>query len=269
MLETLELTGRTAIVTGAGRGLGKAMARALAQAGAEVVCAARTQAQIDQTVSEIREGGGRAIAVPTDVTQSGQVNALVDACLGEFGKLDIMIANAGGGIPATHEFWDFPDEDFEAVLALNLKSAFYSARAASKVMVAQGSGGVIINVASGTALRGNRGFAYPTAKGGVISLTKSEALMLWPHGIRANTIVPGYVSQAPPADEMESRLRENRGTFIPVRRLGEWWELGPLAVYLSSEASRYVTGQEFIIDGGGLAGGIGPTGFVPHHELRD
>ncbi len=263
MLETLDLQGKTAIVTGAGRGLGKAMAKSLAQAGAQVVCAARTQEQIDGTVSEIVADGGAAVAV----TSSEQVDALVTACLEQYGKLDIMIANAGGGVASSHEFWEFEDDEFEAVLALNLKSAFYSGRAASKVMVERGEGGVIINVASGTALRGNRGFAYPTAKGGVISLTKSEATMLWPHNIRVNVIVPGYVSQAPAEDGEEENLRRNRGRFIPVRRLGEWWELGPLAVYLSSDASRYVTGEQFIIDGAGLAGGVGPTGYAPLHEL--
>jgi 2-deoxy-D-gluconate 3-dehydrogenase len=268
MLETLQLDGRAAVVTGAGRGLGKAMAKALAQAGAQVVCSARTQEQIDATVLEITEAGGEAIAIRTDVTDSAQVDALVAGCVEHFGKLDIMLANAGIGDPVgQYEFWDYPDDVFESQLAVNLKSTFYSGRAASKHMVESGAGGVIINVASGTALRGNRGFAYPTAKGGVISLTKSEAVILWPHDIRANVIIPGFVSQAPPKDEEEANLRRNRGKFVPVGRLGEWWELGPLAVYLASDASRYVTGESFTIDGGGLAGGVGPTGYRPIRDL--
>ena len=267
MLETLRLDGRTAVVTGAGRGLGKAMAKALAQAGAEVVCAARTQQQIDATAEEIRDAGGSAIAVATDVTDSSQVNALVAACLSEYGKIDIMVANAGGGGGGQFEFWEYPDDAFESVIATNLKSTFYSGRAAVKAMVERGEGGVLINVASGTALRGNQNFAYPTAKGGVISLTKSEATMLWRHEIRANVIVPGFVSQRPAADNEEAEIRKNRGLFVPVQRLGEWWELGPLAVFLASDASRYITGESFIIDGGGLAGGIGPVNFAPEHEL--
>lgn len=269
MLETLQLDGKTAIVTGAGRGLGKAMAKALAQAGAQVVCSARTQEQIDGTVEEITSDGGSAIAIRTDVTDSSQVDALVAGGIEHYGKLDIMVANAGIGDPVgQYEFWEYPDDVFESQLAVNLKSTFYSGRAASKHMVERGEGGVIINVASGTALRGNKGFAYPTAKGGVISLTKSEAVMLWQHGIRANVIVPGFISQAPPKDDEEANLRRNRGKFVPVGRLGEWWEMGPLAVYLASEASRYVTGEQFIIDGGGLAGGVGPTGYRPLHELE-
>jgi 3-oxoacyl-[acyl-carrier protein] reductase len=267
MLETLRLDGKTAVVTGAGRGLGKAMAKALANVGAEVVCAARTQAQIDETVAEITDAGGSAIAVSADVTDSKAIDDLVAACLTEYGKIDVMVANAGGGGGGRYEFWEYPDDAFEQVLATNLKGTFYSGRAAAKAMVERGEGGVIINVASGTAMRGNQSFAYPTAKGGVISLTKSEATMLWRHGIRANVIVPGFVSQRPAANDQEAEIRHNRGLFIPVRRLGEWWELGPLAVFLASDASSYITGQDFIIDGGGLAGGIGPTNFAPEHEL--
>ena len=133
-------------------------------------------------------------------------------------------------------------------------------------MVECGNGGVIVNTASGTALRGNRTFAYPTAKGGLISLTKSMATILGPHGIRVNSIVPGYVSKAPPDSDEEAAARILRGQNIPARRLGEWWELGPLAIYLASDASSYVTGQMFVIDGGGLAAGIGPTGLAPTHD---
>ena len=160
MLETLRLDGKSAVVTGAGRGLGRAMARALAQAGAEVVCAARTQEQIDGSVEEITSAGGKALAVQTDVTDSAQVDALVAACLETYGKLDIMIANAGGGGAAgRYEFWEYPDEVFDQVLATNLKSTFYCGRAAAKAMVERKQGGVIINVSSGAALGGEPGLA--------------------------------------------------------------------------------------------------------------
>jgi len=267
-LEAFRMDGKAVVVTGSGRGLGKAMAKALAAVGANLVCAARTPEQIEATVAEIRADGGTAIAVPTDVSKSADVDALVAACVAEYGRIDVMIANAGGGGgQAPPEFFDATDEYFEGVLGTNLKSAFYSDRAASRQMVAQGGGGVIVNVASGTALRGNQQFAYPTAKGGVISLTKSVSTMLAKHDIRVNCIVPGYVSQRPADSEQEAEVRRNRGIRVPVRRLGEWWELGPLAVFLASDASRYVTGEMFIIDGAGLAGGLAPVSFAPQHEI--
>lgn len=264
MLETLRLDGKTAVITGAGRGLGRSMALALAQAGASVVCAARTRQEIESVVADIISTGGNAHAVQTDVTKSEQVDALVSICLSKYGRLDIMLANAGAG--TSHAaFWEYPDDEFERALALNLHSAFYCGRAAAKAMIDCKRGGVIINVASITALRGNSIFAYPTAKGGVIAMTKSQAMMLGQYGIRVNVILPGLIPQQPPRDERESKERRDLAKRMPVRRLGECWELGPLAVYLASDASSYVTGESFIIDGGALAGALGPVEYRPIH----
>ena len=148
-----------------------------------------------------------------------------------------MFANAGIGGGTQAEFWEYPDWAFDGELSTNLKSTFYTCRAAAKQMIQQGDGGVLVTTSSGTALRGNKNFPYPTAKGGVISLTKSMATMLYSHGIRSNCIIPGFVSQAPPENEQERIFREQRGKFIPAQRLGEWWEVGPLAGFLASEAS--------------------------------
>ena len=127
----------------------------------------------------------------------------------------------------------------------------------------QGPGGIIVNVASGTALRSfPQSMGYAAAKAGVISLTKSLAAQLVGEDIRVNCIIPGFVAQAPAADADEAAMRKQRGRFITARRLGEAWELGPLAVFLCSDASSYVTGESFSIDGGGLAGGIAPTGYA-------
>ena len=266
MLERFDLDGRAIVVTGGGRGLGRGMAMALAEAGAAVMVASRSEEQLAGVVQEIRDAGGTASYFVFDATDSQQTDALVAACVAEYGKIDGMFANAGIGGGTNAEFWEYPDWAFEEVLAINLKSSFYSCRAASAQMIKQGTGGTLVTTSSGTAMRGNRGFAYPTAKGGVLSLTKSMATMLAGHDIRANCIVPGYVSQRPPADEQERAFREQRGTFMPVQRLGEWWELGPLAIFLASDASSYVTGAHFIIDGGGLAGGLGPVKFRPRYE---
>ncbi len=266
VLERLQLNGKVAIVTGAGRGLGRQMALALAEAGADIVCAARTPDQIERTAADVVALGRRAIAQPTDVRDSSQCDRLVRRAADEFGHVDIMLSNAGIGDARgmSSEFWDVTDDDWRDTIDVNLSSAFYCARAASKQMVAEGHPGVIINVASGTAMRANpTGFGYGAAKAGVIALTKSLSAMLGKYDIRCNCIIPGFVSQAPPRNDQQRDFTLARGRYLPAQRLGSAWELGPLAIFLASDASSYVNGQGFVIDGGGLAGGLAPMGFAP------
>ncbi len=266
--EKLRLDGpprRVAIVTGGSRGLGKAMAMSLAAAGAEVCIAARTQSQLDETAALIEGATGRKpLALPTNVQSSSECDALIAKTVERFGRLDIMVNNAGIGDRrgAGSKIWDMTDDDWHDTIAVNLYSAFYCSRAAARVMRDQDQGGVIVNVASGTAMRANpTGFAYATAKGGVISLTKSLAGMLVGENIRVNCIVPGFIAQHEPESQEEFERVQGRGKFNTARRIGEAWEMGPLAVFLCSEASSYVTGECFVIDGGGLAGGIAPVGY--------
>lgn len=270
VLERLKLTGKVAVVTGAGRGLGRQMALALADAGADVVCAARTASQIERTASDIVALRRRAVAQTADVRESAQCDALVQRAVDEFGGIDIMLSNAGIGDMrgANSELWDVSDDDWHDTLDVNLSSAFYCARAASRQMTQQGRGGTIINVASGTALRAYpMSFGYGAAKAGVIALTKSLSAMLIKHQIRVNCIIPGFVTQGPAANEQEAIFAQTRGRYLPAQRLGYAWELGPLAIFLASDASSYVSGQGFVIDGGGLAGGLAPIGFAPEVSL--
>ena len=257
------LDNKACIVTGAGRGLGQQMALSLARAGADVVCAARTREQIDETAALVRETGRRAVAVPTDVRSSEQIDALVAACRAEFGRLDVMVANAGGGGGAGGKSpEEASDDDWHDTLETNLSSAYYCARAAIGPLRDVG-GGAIITVASGTGMRGYAtGWAYAAAKAGVIALTRSLAVIYSREQIRVNCIVPGFIAQRPPRDEAEAERRARQGRFIPSGRVGRAEELGPLAVYLASDASSYVTGETFVIDGGGLAGGIAPVGWT-------
>jgi NAD(P)-dependent dehydrogenase (short-subunit alcohol dehydrogenase family) len=270
VLERLQLTGKVAVVTGAGRGLGRQMALALADAGADVVCAARTASQIERTASDIVAIGRRAVAQTADVRESALCDALVQRAVEEFGGIDIMLSNAGIGDMrgANSDLWDVSDDDWHDTLDVNLSSAFYCARAASKQMTAQGRGGTLINVASGTAMRAYpMSFGYGAAKAGVIALTKSLSAMLIKHQIRVNCIIPGFVTQGPAKNEQEAIFAQTRGRYLPAQRLGYAWELGPLAIFLASDASSYVTGQGFVIDGGGLAGGLAPMGFAPAVSL--
>jgi len=268
--EQLDLSGpprKVAIVTGGSRGLGREMALHLSEAGAEVCIAARTQSQLDATAEFIESRTGRRpLALPTNVQSSAECDALIAKTVERFGRLDIMVNNAGIGDRrgAGARVWDLEDADWHDTIEVNLYSAFYGSRAAARQFRAQESAGVIVNVASGTALRGYpQSFAYGAAKAGVIALTKSFAAGLVGEGVRVNCIVPGFVLQQAPETEEQHQMAASRGRFITARRLGEAWELGPLAVFLCSDASSYITGESFIIDGGGLAGGIAPTGYAP------
>ena len=265
--EQFRVDDKVVIVTGGGRGLGKAMAVSLSEAGAEVCIASRTVSQLEDAAAEIEAKSGKApLIVPTDVQSSGQCDALVAETVKHYGRLDVMLSNAGIGDRrgAGDKPWELSDDDWHDTISVNLYSTFFCARAAIRAFREQGDGGNIINVSSGTALRGSPpNFAYATAKGGVISITKGLAATLVGEGIRSNCIVPGFVSQRPSEDEQEQNMRDQRGRFLAVKRLGEAWELGPLAVFLVSDSSSYVTGETFIIDGGGLAAGIAPTGWTP------
>ena len=205
-----EFQGKVAVVTGAGRGLGQQMALALAEAGAAVVCAARTESQIEATAEAVRALGRKAIAVPTDVSDSSRCDALIQACLDEFGRIDVMLSNAGVGDARGHgqELWDVTDEDWHETIDVNLSSAFYCARAASKAMIDRGQGGVIVNVASGTALRAYPvGFVYGAAKAGLERFTWGLAAELGQYNIAVNALKPlgpvlteGFQAQRPDAD---------------------------------------------------------------------
>jgi NAD(P)-dependent dehydrogenase (short-subunit alcohol dehydrogenase family) len=264
-IERFDLTGKVVVITGAARGLGKQMTLALARAGADVLTGDMLTAQNEETAAEVRELGRRAVAVTLDVRDSHQCDELIERCLREFGRIDVMLSNAGigEGRGLNKPLWEVTDDDWADTIAINLSSAFYCARAASRPMMDQGHG-VIINLGSGTALRGApQIFPYAAAKAAVISLTKSLAMLLARYNIRVNCIIPGEFARRPSESKEEEQFWADRGRFFPAQRVGEPWELGALAVFLSSDASSYMTGQGFPVDGGFLAGGYAPVPFAP------
>ena len=267
MLESLSLDGKNVVITGGGTGLGLAMVRALARAGATLAIAGRRQGPIDDAAAEAESLGSEAISVPTDVTDVPQVEGLMRAATERFGKIDVLINNAGAVQDNVRKpIWEITDEDWHRVMDVNLTGAFYCSRAVSKPMVDQGHG-KIINVASGFGMRGGRDiYVYCTSKGGMIQFTRVLSFNLARYGVTANSIVPGFVPTGDMGNTQSSLPRS--GDFLPIGKLGKPEDFGPLAVFLSSSASDYMTGEMIIADGGGLAGGITPTGHAPEIPLE-
>ncbi|MCH8987949.1 MAG: SDR family oxidoreductase [Chloroflexi bacterium] len=261
MLESLSLDGKSVVITGGGTGLGRAMVRAMARAGADLVIAGRRTGPIEEAAAEAETLGARAASVATDVTDSAQVANLMQTCLDRFGKIDVLVNNAGAVSDNVRKpIWDLTDEEWDRIMKVNLTGAFYCSREVSQTMVDQGHG-KIINVASGFGLRGGRDiYIYCCSKGGMIQLSRVLSFNLARYGITANTIVPGFV---PTGTDTMSASVPRSGEFLPTGKLGKPEDFGPLAVYLASPASDYMTGEMFIADGGGLAGGVTPTGHAP------
>ena len=262
MLESLSLDGKVVIVTGGGTGLGRAMVHALARAGADVAIAARRPGPIEETAAQVEILGRKALAIPTDVSDSSQVERMVSTVLEAFGRVDVLINNAGRTSEnVTAPIWQITDEDWRIGMDTNLSSAFYCARAVAKHMVDRGSGR-IINVASGFGVRGGRDrYIYGCSKGGMVQLTRVLAMSVGRYGVTANSIVPGFIPTRG-TESMSGGLPQS-GDVIPIGKLGVPEDIGPIAVFLASDASSYMNGEIITLDGGGLAGGFAPTGHAP------
>jgi NAD(P)-dependent dehydrogenase (short-subunit alcohol dehydrogenase family) len=261
ILDNFKLDGKVVIITGAGRGLGRAMAIRFADCGADIVAASRTLAQLEETAAEVRKRGRRCLIVPTDVSRSSQVNAMAAAAFKEFGEVDVLINNAGIGEDSFGKpIQEITDEEWHRGVDTNLSSQFFAARAVLPRMVAR-KRGKIINVASGYGLRGGKhNYMYACSKGAILQLTRSLALTYAEHNIQTNCIVPGIF----PHNEAMMRFFKG-GKFIPIGRPGQDDDVGPLALFLASDASNHINGELLVIDGGGLAGGIVPTGIIPEN----
>ncbi len=271
MIGKFDLEGKTAIVTGGGRGLGKAMALALAEAGCDLTVSARTREQIEHTADEVRALGRRCLPVTSDIASFEQVQNMVDATIKEYGKVDIMLNNAGGVHKGMWKpFFELTVEDWQDGLNINLSGAFYCSQIAARHM-ADAGGGKIITLASLYGLRGfGSAITYCASKGGVVQLTRALALYLAPHNIQVNAIAPGMFPTTEPPTEHERQRQELMAKRIPIQKLGQPSQLGGLAVFLSSEASDYMTGEVIVSDGGSYAGGYAPmaAGYAQRDTAR-
>ena len=242
------LTGKTAIITGSGRGIGKAIALKLSALGANVVIndIPSSQAAID-TADEINAGGGHAIAVLGDVSVLEDMEKVAAETVKTFGSIDIMVNNAG--ITRDTLLARMSEKDFEDVISVNLKGTFNGVKAVSRIMTKQRSGS-IINVSSVVGLMGNIGQVnYAASKAGVVGLTKSAAKELASRGVRCNAIAPGFI-QSDMTDKLSDEVKKTYLDSIPMKKFGTVEDVANVVAFLASDNSSYVTGQVIQIDGG-------------------
>ena len=247
------LEGRVAIITGASRGIGAATSRAFAAAGAAVALAARDEAALARLADQLLAGGGRAIAVPTDVADPASVERLVDRTVGAFGRLDLAFNNAAGGGQGPTPLADLPVDAYDSAIANTLRGVFLSMRYEIPAMLEAG-GGAIVNMSSTAGLEGVGGLAgYVSAKHGVIGLTKTAALDYADRNLRVNALAPGPIltDNLERAGEDAQRLA---ALAMPMRRIGRPEEVAAAVVWLCSDQAAFITGATLPIDGGKLAG---------------
>lgn len=250
---SVDLSGRTAVVTGAATGIGNAIGARFATSGANVVVdyhADENYRDAKDLVDSIQRAAGNAILVRADMTIEAEVDALIATAVEHYGGVDILISNAG--IEESHPVVDMPLEVWERILRVNLTGSFLCARAAARAMIARGRGGRIINISSvHEELAMPQNAAYTASKGGMRMLMRTLALELAPHAITVNNIAPGAIATRINEDVRENpEQRDKLLSEIPLGRIGEASEVAALALYLASQAASYVTGATYVIDGG-------------------
>ena len=245
-----DLTGKVALVTGGNSGIGLGMAKALAEAGADIAIWGTNEAKNAAAQAELAATGRKAVALPCDVGDEAAVTTAFAQTLEMLGRVDGCFANAGIGAAAS--FLEMTSEQWHRVLRVNLDGAFYVFRAAARHMVERGGGGVLVGTASLAAIEGApRGENYAASKGGMISMIRALAVEFARHNVRAHAILPGWIeTDMTRRRTTDPKFHGNVMPRIPMRRWGVGDDFGGIAVYLMSEASRYHTGDTFVIDGG-------------------
>lgn len=246
------LEGKVALVTGGGRGIGRGIAGCLLDAGAKVVVASRTQADLDETVRLLAPRGDIAARV-CDVSKADDVTAVVGEAVDRFGGLDVLACSHGVYDPE-RPFLDLSESDWDRTLAVNLKGTFLCGQAAARVMVGQGRGGRIVNVSSINGLAAEPQCAdYNASKGGVNALTRAMAFDLGRYGITVNVVLPGWVRSPMSAPYLTEEILTGKQVMNLMRRVGEPEDIGGAVVWLADPASSYVTGATIVVDGGQTA----------------
>ncbi len=247
MNNLLDLTGKVAFITGGSQGIGKTISETLAEMGAEIVIGDIDEEKGKATVEEIIKNGGKSAFYACNVAESDSVNETVSTIVKNHSKIDILVNNAG--ITRDGLIMRMNDEQWDLVISINLKGAFNCIRAVTRPMMKQRSG-VIVNISSVIGVMGNAGQAnYAASKAGLIGLTKSAAKELASRGIRANAIAPGFI-QTQMTDMLPDDVKNNYLAGIPLKKLGEPRDVAELVLFLTSDASKYITGQVINIDGG-------------------
>jgi 3-oxoacyl-[acyl-carrier protein] reductase len=251
--ELFDLTGRVALVTGASSGLGVRFAQVLAENGAAVALVARRADRLAAVRAQIEAAGGRAVAIEADVLDRAAIARAFDAAEAAFGTVTILVNNAG--VAHGGRAIELPEAEWRRVVGTNLDAVFYCAQEAARRMLAAGSPGAIVNIASILGLAVHKGVAaYAAAKAGVIQLTKSLALELTFKGVRVNAIAPGFVITELNREFLESPEGARMTRDIPAGRFGEARDLDGVLLLLASDAGRYISGATYVVDGGQLAG---------------
>ena len=251
-LDLFRLDGKTAVVTGGGRGLGQYMAEALSDAGANVVLCSRKQEALEEVKEGIETRGGKAIALACDVTDPEDVNRVVEEAEGSLGPIDVLVNNSGAtwGAPAE----EMPVEKFDQVVRVNVRGTFLMSQAVGRRMIERGEGGRIINISSVAGLVGGdpeymQTVGYNTSKGAVISMTRDLATSWARHGINVNAIAPGWFPTKMSGGLIAQHEEKMLGG-IPLHRFGNPEDIKGVVLFLASPAAAYVTGQTVVVDGG-------------------